>query len=107
MNNENDINEILVKDKEQIIEGIKEDVLNFLENETMYKGAFYAIYTKAFNNYVVSCIKDFLLDSFYLSTVDVYAIDEDELRILTDDYYFNKMNYIDKTDYTEAIIYEI
>ncbi len=83
-----EVHDIIVKDKEEILSLIKESVMDFLEEENILQH-----HNKTFNRFVLGKIRDCLFDNFSLQLNDVYSIDEDTVEFLVEDYFFDKKNY--------------
>lgn len=88
------LKEILIDNQIEILNGIKTQVLDSIEDNVEFIGHYTAADEKSFRNNVLLSLQDYLNDTF--STVQKYEvadITEQDLESLFDQYFFNKENY--------------
>jgi hypothetical protein len=81
--------------KDELIKEFKPAVAKYLVKDGFFKGPFRRSYEKAFDELIVSLIKSEITKHFSTFTPEEILLlcDKDFLKIITNDYYFNKSNY--------------
>lgn len=92
------VRDALQNNKKEILIGILQDVLDFIEQEVMYRGFFIVHDKKIFNDYIMTCLKDYLIYNFSLQSYDIYSITEEDVKKWTEDYFFKKENYNERAN---------
>lgn len=88
-----DILEFVVNNKEVIRNDMKQYASNFLENEKYFNGLFYIAYINAFEEFIISILREVLI-KHNLPMDQIYSIiDKPFLDEWLDDYFFDRQFY--------------
>lgn len=89
-----------LENKDSLLKEFKPEVSKFLVKEGFFQGPFKKSYEENFDNLVVSLIRRQLVSHFPSFTPEeiVLLTDPDFLKMITDEFYFNKENYLKERD---------
>lgn len=81
-----------------LINDFKPEVAKYLVRDGFFKGPFKKSYENAFDDLIVSLIKRQITQHFTTFTPEEILLlcDKDFLKMITNDFYFNKNNYLTK-----------
>src|ERR1019366_4888665 len=88
----------LLDNREELINEFKPEVAKYLVKEGFFKGPFKRKYNEMFDDLIVSLIKRQVTQHFpSFSPEEILLLcDKDFLKMITNDYFFDKNNYLTK-----------
>lgn len=87
-----------LENKEELIKEFRPEVSKYLVRDGFFKGPFKRNYEKAFDDLIISLIRSQLVKHFPSFSPEeiVLLTDIDFLKMITNDFYFDKKNYLPK-----------
>jgi hypothetical protein len=91
----------LLDNKDELIKQFQPEVAKYLVKEGFFTGAFRREYQKQFDELIISLIKREIIKHFPTFTPEEITLlcDKDFLKMITNDFYFNKSNYTKEGKY--------
>lgn len=88
--------------RDVLIKEFKPEVAKYIVRDGFFKGPFRRSYQNAFDDLIVSLIKRQITQHFPNFTPEEILLlcDKDFLKMVTDDFYFDKNNYLNHKDVT-------